>query len=101
MAKQQLDLLQLAASSAAELCARSPQIMRGDARDAGGDSVVPEHLPDDLLAQTVTRNGSNAIYGPEHVATVHTCRPGPCVDRDLHPRRHRGGADSAMLPHEV
>jgi len=73
--QQQLDLLKLAARGPAKLRASASQIVRGDTRYANLCCILPEHLPDDLLAQTLAGEAASAIHRPEHLsfdsATLH------------------------------
>lgn len=55
MAQQQLNLLKLA-GSAAQFCAGAAQVVRRDAGNADFCSVLPEHRPDNLLAQAFARD---------------------------------------------
>jgi hypothetical protein len=50
VAKQQLNLLKLVTCGSAELGADSAEIMGSVARNASCPRVLPEHLPDHLLA---------------------------------------------------
>src|ERR1700693_443137 len=54
--EEQLDLLKLAAGRPAELGACTAQIVWRDARNACGVGILPQHLPDDLLAQAFARH---------------------------------------------
>lgn len=50
VAEQHLNLLKLAARGATQFRAGTASIVRCDAGNAGFCRVLPEHLPDDLLA---------------------------------------------------
>jgi hypothetical protein len=73
----------------------------GDPRDSGCLRVGLDELPDDFLAQPIAGDAVGAIHGPKNTAIPHTRRKRPCVDRHLHPRRHRRGSDSTMLANQV
>ncbi len=83
MAKQQLDLLKLAAGRAAQLRACATSVMGGHAGDADRLSVLPEHLPDDLFSQAFTRRAISTVHGAEQVAAHQSGRGGPPVNRDF------------------
>jgi hypothetical protein len=53
VAKQQLDLLQLASCRPAQFRGRAPKVMRRDTGNTGSRSVRSQQLPDDLLGQAV------------------------------------------------
>src|SRR5712691_11256199 len=80
---------------------RIAAVMRRDAGNTNSRRVLPQHLPDNLLAQALASHSVASIHGPENIAIRHARRRGPRVDRDLHPIRHRRGADAAVLAHEV
>lgn len=47
--EEKLNLLKLTASIMAQLCTRSPQIMRRDVLQAGSLAAGSDHVPDDVL----------------------------------------------------
>ena len=99
--QKHLDLLKLAAGRPTKLRAGSPQIVWRDAGDTHFGRVLPEHLPDDLLAQTFAGKGARAVHGPEHVASGNAGRRSPCVDRHFHPGRHRRRPNAAVLSDKI
>jgi hypothetical protein len=73
-------------------------------RDAGNTNlgrVLPEHLPDDLLAEPFAGEGASATNGPEHVTGGNACRRGPRIDRHFYPRWHWRSPNAAVLPDEI
>src|ERR1041385_1531971 len=101
MTQEQLDLLKLAARGSAQLRAGAATIMRRDAGHTRCRRVLPEHLPDDLLAQSFAGDGAHAIYRAKKVASGHTYRCHPRIDRDLYPSRHGRGPNATVLSNEV
>jgi hypothetical protein len=75
--------------------------MRRDTWNTNLRRVLPEHLPDHLLAQALTTNSIGAIHSPEDVAIRDAASRSPGIDRDLNPRRHRRRSDAAVLANEV
>jgi len=73
MAKQQLDLFQFPARSAAQLCARTSHIVGSNVRDARCHHVRLQHLPDDLFAHLFPADliapvdGPASLSGPYHL----------------------------------
>jgi hypothetical protein len=94
-------LFKLTTCRAAQLRACPTSIMRGYARNAGRLRVLPEHLPDDLFAQAITRHPIGSIHRPENTPVRDTGRRCPSVDCHFHPGGHRHGADAAMLAYHV
>ena len=72
---------------------------RGRGCHLGG--IPPEHLPDDLLAQTLATDTRPPVHGTEHVTVGDAGRRCPRIDRHLHPGRHRRGADPPVLSDEI
>ena len=62
VSQQQLDLLKLPTTGAAEFGASTSEIVRGDARNTGCDSVRLDELPDNLLAQALACDAVSAIH---------------------------------------
>src|SRR5258707_392244 len=101
VAEQKLDLLKLAAGSPAKLGARASQVVGCDAGNANCRGILPEHLPDDLLAQGFASNGARAVHWPEHVPRRDAGGGCPGVYSHFHPRRHRRSTDAAVLSDEI
>jgi hypothetical protein len=77
------------------------QIVGRNAGNANLDRIPPEHLPDDFLAEALARNGAAASHWPENMSGGDARRRSPCIDRHLHPRRHRRGADAPVFSDEI
>src|SRR5580704_13982176 len=101
MTEEQLDLLKFTTGCSAELCARATQVMRRDSRNTDLASILPEHLPNDLLAQTLARNNTRTVYGPEDAARSDIASRCPRVDRHLCPSRHRRSSNAPVLSDKV
>jgi hypothetical protein len=101
VAKEQLDLLQLAAGGPAELRRRATAIVRRDAGDASSLGVWPEHLPDDLFGKNLALHLVGSIDRPEHVSRGHGGRAGPGINGHLHPDWHRHSPDAPVLSEEI
>ena len=74
--------------------------MGSDAGHTDLGRIPPQHLPDDLFAELLAGN-SAAIYWPEHMASADSGGGCPRADRQLHPRRHRRGTNTAVLSDEI
>jgi hypothetical protein len=61
MSQEHLNLLKLAAGSAAQLGACAAQVVRRDTGNANRRRVLPEHPPDDLLAQAIARHSIGPV----------------------------------------
>jgi hypothetical protein len=101
VAEQELNLLQLAAGGAAQLCRGSPTIMRRDPRNPSSLGVRPQHLPEHLFGQHVASHLVAANYGPEDESVHHAGRAGPCIDCHLDPRRHRNRPHAPVLAVQI
>src|SRR6266404_2182059 len=101
VAEQKLDLLKLAAGSSAKLGARASQVVGCDAGNANCRGILPEHLPDDLLAQAFACYAARAVHRAEYVTINDSSARRPCVNRHFHPRRHRRGPNPTVLSDEV
>src|SRR5260370_30681170 len=75
--------------------------MRGNAGSAGCLRVLPEHLPDDLLAQPIARHTVGPVDRPKYVAIRYTRWGSPSVDRHLHPGGHGHRADAAVFADHI
>src|SRR5262249_31597676 len=75
--------------------------MGSDTGRADSGSILPEHLPHDLLAQTFTSDYASAVQGPKYVprGNIRGSRPG--VDRRFDPRRYRFRSDAPVLAPEI
>jgi hypothetical protein len=51
-----------------QLGARTPQIVGRDSGDADFSRVPPQHLPDNLFAESLAGNRAAAIHWPKHVS---------------------------------
>jgi hypothetical protein len=101
VAKQQLDLLKFTTARAAQLRARTAEIVRGDAGNTGSRRIGFDKLPDDLLAQRFACDAASAVYRTEDVSFR---RPGwrcPRIDGHLHPGRHWRGADPSVFADQI
>ena len=67
VAKEQLDLLKLAACGPTQFGARPTKVMGRDAREAHSFRVPLEHLPHRLLAHTLARHPVSPIHWPEEM----------------------------------
>jgi hypothetical protein len=101
VAQEQLDLLQFAAGRSTQFRACSASIMRGDAGDADRLSILPEHLPYDLLSQAFAPSAIGTVHGAKQATVCHAGRGGPSVNRNLRPGRHRDRADAPVLTNEI
>src|ERR1035437_9197591 len=101
MAQQHLNLLKFATRGPAQFRAGAPQIVRRDAWNADLSCILFEHLPDDLLTQTLAGDAATAIHRPENMTVGNARSRSPCVDRDLHPRRHRRRPHASVFPNEI
>src|SRR5262249_3550557 len=97
----QLDLLKLAAGSAAQLRARATTVMRRDAGNTRSPGVWLEELPHYLLGHSLPLDLVRSVHWPQDVAFRHSSLLRPNVDGYLHPGRHGNGADAAVLPDEI
>jgi len=82
MEEEQLDLFQLGAGGATQFGARAAKIVWSDAGNSDFGRVLPEHMPDDLLAQVLAGNRARAVHGSEDVPSGNARRGSP-------PRAHR------------
>jgi hypothetical protein len=54
VSEQELDLLQLSSRRVAELCARAPQVMRGETSKGGFRGIQLDHMPDHAFRDAIT-----------------------------------------------
>jgi len=101
MEEEQLDLFQLAAGGATQFGARAAKIVWSDAGNSDFGRVLPEHMPDDLLAQVLAGNRARAVHGSEDVPSGNARRGSPGIDCDFHPIRHGRGTNSPVLPDQI
>jgi len=96
-----LDLLQLPASVAAQLGACPSKVVGRDAGNTDCSGILPEHLPDDLLAESFDSNSVAATDGAEYITFRYAARSRPRVDRYLHSRRHGHGPNATVFADKV
>jgi len=90
-----LDLLKFPASCAAQLRARTPEIVGCDARNASRFCVRFDEPPHDLFKQhlPVYAVGAGSQVGTHARQPSHA---GPRIDRKFHPVRHWSGANPTV-----
>jgi len=101
MAKQQLDLLKLAARRSAELGAGTTTVVGSNSRNADLGRVQPEHLPDNFLTQAFATNSAGTVHRSKYIPVRNVGRSRPGINGHLNPRRHRHRADAAVLPPQI
>ncbi len=87
MAEKKLDLLQLATSSAAQTRAGSPHIMRREPRYPDCLGKFLDHMPNDLLADTISPDLSCRAYAPKELSGLDASSSYPGTQFSLDPIR--------------
>ncbi len=64
-------------------------------------SRIPGAVARDLFAEDSAANLVAAVHCAEHLAIADAGGRGPCIDRDLDPRRHRDRPNPPVLSEEV
>ena len=101
MPEQKLYLLQLSASSPAQLRAAPPQVVGSDARNTGRGRILLEELPNDLLAHAGNLNPISSVHPAQDRSFGETGRGSPGINGALDPRRHRNRAHAPVLSNEI
>src|SRR5689334_9816441 len=101
MPQKKLDLLQFAASTMAESCARSPQIVWGNAFNHAILAASVHDVPNDILADAIAPHFARATDRPEDSAAVYPRRRKPAVHCIFNPLRDRHGPDVSALAHQI
>jgi hypothetical protein len=101
MPKQKLDLFQISAVLATELCAGASQIMRPESFDPNLLCGLLDDRPNRPIAQLVTNQLPALGKRPQQAAVLYLGRDHPGVNSVLDPERNRHGADSAALPTKI
>ena len=70
MSEQELNLLQLTSCRVAELCARSPQVVRGETGKAGFRGIQLDHVPDDALCDPIAPPFAGSADAPKYLSGV-------------------------------
>ena len=79
MAKEELNLLQLAASGAAEPSATSTEIVRRKFANADPGSELLDDMPDELFSYSFFPNATGATHMAEKPAPVYSGGPCPLI----------------------
>jgi len=75
--------------------------MGSDAGDTDLGGMPLEHLPHDLLPHVLACDAAAAIQRSEYAPGRDTRRQRPRVNRNLHPRGYRRGANAPVFPNEI
>ena len=75
--------------------------MGRNARHSGFGRVLPQHLPDDLLAQALAGNGARAAHRPEYETGGNFGGRGPRIYCRFHPRWHWRCPNATMLADQI
>ncbi len=97
MTEKKLDLLQFAAVHMAELCAGLPKIVRREVVELQTPCTAPDCVPDDVLRNAGTPDGSVTTDRPEYSPLRDGCSCQPSVYGILNPAGHANGADVVAL----
>ena len=85
MAQQELNLLQFTTAIMAQLRTGSPQIMRGNVLQSGFLAAGSDHVPDNVLRDTITPHLSQSGDGSKDFAVANTGGACPLVQCSLDP----------------
>ena len=95
MAKKELNLLQFAASGAAEPSATSTKIVRCEFGDANPGGELLDDVPDELFRYSFSPSSTGATHMQEKLTSVNSRRLCPFVQQTMHPIRHGNGSNVA------
>ena len=88
VSEEKLNLVQLAAGQVAQSCTRPSEVVRSERSDAGCLRSVPDNLPQDLVAHTITPDTAGLVNRSEHTTLEDAGSRGPRIDGGLDPPRH-------------
>jgi hypothetical protein len=101
MAKQELDLIQFAASIPTEPGTGSSQIVWCKGQDANFRSGRLHHVPNSLFADAVSENAARSADTPKHLSTIDRGGAEPAQKLRVHPIRHRNRSNMTSLTDKV
>ena len=99
--QQELDLLQLSTTVVTQLCAGSPQIMRGNVLQSGFLAAGSDHVPDDVLRDTIAPNLSQSGDRSKDFAITDPGGACPLVESRLDPHWDGHRANVATLADQI
>jgi len=99
--KQELNLLQLTASGAAQAGAASTEIVGRELAYADLGSELLDDVPNKLFRHSFAPNFTGATHAAEEAAASDSCGLHPVVQQSLHPIRDGNGSNVTSLPAQV
>ena len=98
MAKQELNLLQLAAGGTAEASAASSEVVGREIADSDLGGELFHDMPDELFRYSFAPSSTGATDTPKEVALIDSGGPHPVVQQVLHPVWDRSGSNVTTFP---
>ena len=98
MTKQELNLLQLAASGPAKPGAASAEIVRRELAHADFGSELLDDVPDELFGHALAPNSASTTHAAKEAARRNSSGFRPLVKETLYPIRYRDGSNVTSLP---
>ena len=97
MAQQELNLFQFTTAIMAQLRTGPPQIMWGNVLQSCFLAAGSDHVPDDILRNTIAPHPSQSGHRSEDFAVTDSSGSGPLVQGGLDPCGNRNRADVATF----
>src|SRR5438876_10277056 len=98
---QELNMLQLTATSVTQLCAGSSQIVWGDMVQARFFAAIPYHAPHHVLGDTLAPHLASLADGTKYPPVRDLRSRGPQIERLFGPLRNRHGANVPALADQI
>jgi hypothetical protein len=96
-----LNLLQFAASGAAEPSATSTEIVRCEFGNANPAGELLDDVPDELFRYSFSPSSTSTTHMPEKLTRVDSGGLCPFVQQAMYPMRHRNGSNVTSLSAQV
>ena len=101
MAKQELDLLQLASRIVTQACTGSAKVVRCDFGQAELCGILLHDMPDDLFCYVIAPGRSGSANTPKQVPTRNSSRIHQSIYSLLHPVWNWNSPDVARLADQI
>src|SRR5262245_7371771 len=75
--------------------------MRSEVLEAGALGCSLDNMPNRFWGDPVAPDVTEPVHSPEDRTCIYPSSSGPFIDRSLHPRGHRDGADMLPLADQV